>query len=32
LAAIDKPDVMEKWLQQQPEELLKQVEHWILGG
>jgi hypothetical protein len=31
-AAIDKPDVMEKWLQQQPEDLLKQVEHWILGG
>ena len=32
LAAIDKPGVMTKWMQKQPEDLLKQVEHWILGN
>jgi hypothetical protein len=31
LAAIDKPGVMEKWMQQQPHELINQTETWILG-
>ena len=31
LAAIDKPGVMAKWMQQQPEDLLKQTENWVLG-
>jgi hypothetical protein len=31
IAAIDKPGVMEKWLQQQPEDLLNQTEKWVLG-
>ena len=32
LAAIDKPGVMAKWMQQQPEYLIKKVENWILGA
>ena len=31
LAAIDKPGVMAKWMQQQPEDLLNQTENWVLG-
>jgi hypothetical protein len=32
LAAIDKPGVMAKWMQQEPQDLLKQAESWILGA
>jgi hypothetical protein len=32
LAAIDKPGVMAKWMQQEPEDLLNQTENWILGA
>jgi hypothetical protein len=31
IAAIDKPGVMAKWMQQQPHDLIKQVENWVLG-
>jgi hypothetical protein len=31
LAAIDKPGVMERWMQQQPHDLINQAEKWILG-
>ena len=31
LAAIDKPGVMGKWLQQEPHDLLKQTKTWVLG-
>ncbi len=31
LAAIDKPGVMEKWLQSQPNQLIDTTETWILG-
>ena len=32
LAAIDKPGVINKWMQQQPEDLLNQTENWVLGN
>ena len=32
LAAIDRPGVMAKWMQQEPHDLIKQVENWILGA
>ena len=32
IAAIDKPGVMAKWMQQEPQDLLKQVQNWILGA
>jgi hypothetical protein len=32
IAAIDKPGVMAKWMQQEPQDLLKQVQNWILGN
>jgi hypothetical protein len=31
IAAIDKPGVMDKWLQIEPNELIKQCETWVLG-
>ena len=31
LAAIDKPGVMAGWLQQEPHDLIKQTENWVLG-
>jgi hypothetical protein len=31
LAAINKPGVMAKWLQQEPHDLIKQTENWVLG-
>jgi hypothetical protein len=31
LAAINKPGVMAGWLQQEPHDLIKQTENWILG-
>ncbi len=31
LAAIDKPGVMAAWMRQQPHELIKKTETWILG-
>ncbi len=31
LAAIDKPGVMASWLQQQPHDLIKHTDNWILG-
>jgi hypothetical protein len=31
LAAIDKPGVLEQWLQQEPYELFNKAETWILG-
>ena len=31
LAALDKPGVMARWLQQQPNELIRQCETWVLG-
>ncbi|MEI6067947.1 MAG: hypothetical protein WCP96_11430 [Methylococcaceae bacterium] len=31
LAAINKPGVMEKWLKQQPNDLIRQMQTWVLG-
>jgi hypothetical protein len=31
IAAIDKPGVMATWMQQQPNELIKKCENWVLG-
>jgi len=31
IAAIDKPGVIQNWLKQQPHDLIKQTENWVLG-
>jgi len=31
LATIDKPGVMNQWLQHEPSELIKKTETWVLG-
>jgi hypothetical protein len=31
LAAIDKPGVMNQWLQHEPHELIKKTKTWVLG-
>jgi hypothetical protein len=31
LAAIDKPGVMTRWMQQEPSDLIRQTENWVLG-
>jgi hypothetical protein len=32
IAAIDKPGVMARWMQQEPNKLINQAENWILGA